>query len=159
MQFEAIQRAQASALLAARAALPRSELTTILDTIARSFAWASPRAVRHGLAILCRIPSAKLKPALRPLLGPLRAAYDAYSSSMLMHPEASAEGRADAPDPDAMALDDWLARIYLARLLCKLLFSGGVAGGQKQFIWQVLNRIAFSPKERPQVRPASEAGT
>jgi hypothetical protein len=153
VQIAGMRKAQAVALIAARAALPRSELTAVLGAIARSFTFASPLAVRHGLAILCRIPSAKLKTALRPLLGPLRAAYEANSAAGLMHSDPAAEGgREQVADPGAMALDDWLARVYLARLLSKLLFSGSVGGGQKQFLWQVLKRIAFSPRERPQVR-------
>lgn len=154
-----MRKAQAAALLAARAALPRSELTTVLPAIAKSFTFASPLAVRHGLAILCRIPSAKLKPALRPLLAPLREAFEAYTPTGLMHAEPGPDGRAAQPQTGAMALDDWLARVYLARLLAKLLFSGSVSGGQKQFLWQVLNRVAFSPRERPQVRNATAAHT
>ena len=50
-----------------------------------------------------------------------------------------------------MALSDWLARIYLARLLCKLVFAGAVGGPQKQFLWRVLLRLAFSQKEKPHV--------
>lgn len=51
-----------------------------------------------------------------------------------------------------MALSDWLARVYLARLLCKLIFAGAVSGPQKQFLWRVLVRLAFSPREKPHVR-------
>jgi hypothetical protein len=127
-------------------------MTAILNSIAKSFTFSSPLAVRHGLAILCRIPSVKLKAALRPLLTPLRAAFDMYTPVGLMHAERSdesASGQVQAAG--VMALDDWLARVYLARLLAKLIFSGSVSGGQKQFLWQILNRIAFSQRERPQV--------
>lgn len=105
--------------------------------------------MRHGLAVLCRIPSVKLKGTLGPLSAPLRAAFEAYTPLGLMHNDAAMPG--EMPEPGAMALDDWLARVYLGRLLAKLVFSGTVGGGQKQFLWKVLNRLAFSPKEKPQV--------
>lgn len=149
MQVLGLQKSQAAALLAARTALPRSEINTMLVEVAKSFTTASPLGVRHSLAILCRIPSAKLKGALGPLSAPLKAAFEVYTSLGLMHNDAHVPG--EPPPAGAMALDDWLARVYLGRLLAKLVFSGSVGGGQKQFLWKVLNRLAFSPKEKPQV--------
>lgn len=156
MQIGALQRAQAAALLAARAGLPRGEIAAMLTVVAKSFAFASPLGVRHGLALLCRIPSAKLKGALGPLSAPLRAAFDTYTPLGLMHGEGEGGALAGA---GVMALDDWLARAYLGRLLAKLVFGGGVGGGQKQFLWKVLNRLAFSPKEKPQVRPSRHSSS
>lgn len=64
------------------------------------------------------------------LFGPLRAAYDLYSPNGLLHDPENPPGpdalneRAFARTPPPLALDDWLARVYLARLSAKLVFSG-----------------------------------
>lgn len=92
------------------------------------------------------------------LFGPLKAAYEAYAASSLLHdPE-------NPPSPDVLsqralsrtvtplALDDWLARIYLARLSAKLVFSGTVTGALRAFLWKLLLLLAFSPAEKAQVR-------
>lgn len=158
VQIVAMQRGQAAALIATRAALPRRELAALLPSIAQLFTFASPLAVRHALATMCRVPSAKIKPLLGPLSAPLRAAFEMYSPSGLMHDdeEAPAEGvepgAATRARGGVMALSDWLARVYLARLLCKLVFAGAVGGPQKQLLWRVLLRLAFSQKEKPHVR-------
>lgn len=156
VQIIALQRAQAAALIATRAALPRRELAAMLPSIAQLFTFASPLAVRHALATMCRVPSAKIKPLLGPLSAPLRAAFEMYGPSGLMHAEETTEGSDPAVTAQrpggVMALGDWLARIYLARLLAKLVFAGAVGGPQKQFLWRVLLRLAFSQKEKPHVR-------
>ena len=94
------------------------------------------------------------------LSGPLKAAYEKYSSFGLLHDPAAADdkeaqakqlqdGDSDVIQP--MALDDALARVYLARLACKLVFSGVASGSTKQFLWKMLLLLAFSAKEKAQV--------
>eukprot|EP00892_Ulva_mutabilis_P007551 jgi/Ulvmu1/5168/UM021_0185.1 len=152
-EIQGLQRSQAAALLATRAALPRRELAALLAAVAQLFTFSSPLAVRHGLAVMCRVPSARVKPLLAPLSAPLRAAFEMYAPMGLMHedghddPTSAHRGAAGV-----MALSDWLGRVYLARLLCKLIFAGVVSGPQKQFMWRVLVRLAFSPREKPHVR-------
>jgi hypothetical protein len=150
LQAQGLRRAQAAALLAARVALPRSDLTALLPRAARLAATSSPLAVRHALAVLCRIPSTKLKGALGPLLPPLRAAFEAYAADGLMHEEPPPPP-GQPPTPGVLPLGDWLARVYLARLLAKLIFSGSSSGGTKTLLWKVLSRLAFSKSERAQV--------
>ena len=155
VQIAGRQRAQAAALIATRAALPRRELAALIPSIAQLFTFASPLAVRHALATMCRVPSSKIKPLLGTLSAPLRAAFEKYASTGLLHEEptevADPEATTRAHPGGVMALSDWLARIYLARLLCKLVFAGAVGGPQKQFLWRVLLRLAFSQKEKPHV--------
>lgn len=133
--------------------MPRRELAALLPAVAQLFTFSSPLAVRHGLAVMCRVPSARVKPLLAPLSAPLRAAFEMYSPMGLMHED----GQDEPPSvhrgaAGVMALSDWLARVYLARLLCKIIFAGVVSGPQKQFLWRVLVRLAFSPREKPHVR-------
>jgi hypothetical protein len=154
VQIVGLQRAQSAALIATRAALPRRELAAMLPSIAQLFTFASPLAVRHALATMCRVPSAKIKPLLGPLSAPLRAAFEMYGPNGLMHeemPENSDPAMVPSRPGGVMALSDWLARVYLARLLAKLVFAGAVGGPQKQFLWRVLLRLAFSQKEKPHV--------
>ena len=133
--------------------MPRRELTALLPAVAQLFTFSSPLAVRHGLAVMCRVPSARVKPLLARLSAPLRAAFEMYAPMGLMHEDGQDDPTsAQRGAAGVMALGDWLARVYLARLLCKLIFASVVSGPQKQFMWRVLVRLAFSPREKPHVR-------